>query len=330
MAYARSRMTQEGRVWYVSHRVGGKVKTPTRLGVVPKSVALAAARAQTERDGTRARPEAIAPLAALGRFCDEARDIYRRSPKTIRFYQQRLAPLVRFLADKGPMRAWCRPWFEEYVRSKPHWSPRSIQAIAVGSRTFVKRLRRMGYSVGDFARDFEGPRVLRGTREAYSDEEARRILAASKGHRLELAVHLALYAGLSHGDIERFDRAAVKDGWFARPRAKTGVPVLIPVAKPLGFRIRSCAPRPLPEGSDVWRGLCELAEVPSKGGLKRLRHTFSTLLDAAGVDSATRRDLMGHTPRSVSDLYNHSDRRRLEAAIRSLETMLSPRFGVGA
>jgi integrase len=331
VAYPRYRDTKQGRVWYVSRRLAnGRVAT-RRLGVVHESVARAQARAESERHGTRARPQAIAPLAALGEFIEHWRDVRRRSPQTVEFYDERIRPLFAWMGERGPMRAWCLPWFEEYVGEHPGWSPRTIETVAVGARTVTKFLRRRGYAIGEFARDYEGPRVPRGNREAYSAEQARAMLEASRGHRLEVAVHAALYAGLSHGDIAALRPSDIRDGWIVRSRAKSGVANLVPVARPLADVLAAHAPddpatpyTELPASSDPWRSLCKRADVPSRGGLKRLRHTYSTLLDAAGVDSATRRDLMGHTPRSMTDLYTHSDRTRLVDAIRRLTRVLAP------
>lgn len=325
VAWAAGKDTPEGRAWRVVHRVKGRPRTALWLGVVPESVARAAAKAQSARDGTRARPEAIAPLAALGRFLREWREVRQRSSETVDDYDTTLRPLLAFCASRGPMRAWGLEDFTAYVRSRPDLGPRSIEKRAVFARTFARWARRSGYALGTFADGFVGPRVVRGARAAYSAPEARALLEASLGTRLELAVHLALYAGLSHGDIVRFDPSAVREGWYARPRSKTGVPVLVPVAGALAASIARSPTPDLPSDGKPWGALCDRAGVEPRGGLKRLRHTFATLLDAAGVDSATRRDLMGHTPRSMTDLYTHSDRRRLLGAIRSIERALARR-----
>lgn len=326
MAWARSRKCREGVVWYVSRRAaGGKVET-VRLGVVDKSVARAAAKAQSERDGTRARPEAIAPLAALGKFCAHWAEVRRRSPETVEFYRERLAPLFRALAARGPMRSWREAWFEEYVREHADWKPRTVQALAVAARTFTKWARRKGYACAEFARDYESPRVVRGGKAAYSVDEARALLRASAGTSLEVPVALAFWAGLSWGDVAKLTRADVARGWITRPRSKTGVPNLVPIARPLARVLKDAElPCALPKGSDPWRRLCERAGVPSAGGLKRLRRTYYTLLTIAQVDQPTRTDLMGHTPRNVTEGYGASDMERLRRGIEALERVVSLR-----
>lgn len=59
--------------------------------------------------------------------------------------------------------------------------------------------------------------------------------------------------------------------------------------------------------TDIKRGFvkaCELAGIDDFT-FHDLRHTFSTRLKEAGFDSATRRDLMGHTSTAMTDDYTH-------------------------
>lgn len=52
-----------------------------------------------------------------------------------------------------------------------------------------------------------------------------------------------------------------------------------------------------------------------------LRHTFGTLLGAAGVDPVTLKELMGHANLSTTQRYLHSDDERKRAAIGALEAI---------
>jgi integrase len=52
-----------------------------------------------------------------------------------------------------------------------------------------------------------------------------------------------------------------------------------------------------------------------------LRHTFSTRLKEVGFDSATRRDLMGHTSTAMTDDYTHTP---AETRQRAVDTLADP------
>lgn len=287
--------------------------------------------------GQSPRPKHIGPLAALDAFLAEWSQVKRRRPATITFYRGRLTPIFRALSDRGPLRSWQARWVVEYLAERPGWSARTIQMHITALRTFARWARRRGYDCPDFARDVEGPRVPKPQRAAYSAAELRTLLAAVEGRRLAAAVHLAALAGLSLGDLRRLRWADIdlRGGWIVADRSKTGRPMRIPIGKRLraflealpagGLADPVCA---LP-GKDAavyrsWTRLCAKAGVPHIGGMKRLRHTYATLLDAARVDTATRRDLMAHAPGSrMADHYTHADSARLRAGIAAIDRAVS-------
>lgn len=352
MAYVRTHLGAPGkdgkrRVYrYLTWRGrDGKRKT-SKLGPVSAAVAKRAAERKTEEVGDRPPPrEAVAPLKALRQFLKAWEEQRARSKSTVRFYRYLLTPLVRFMAARGPMRSWTLRGYEAYVATKEGYGARSVQMLTNAARLFSKWARRHGYACADFARDFEGPRVERPRREAYTAEEAARLLAGARGHVLERSIALALLAGQSWGDLYAFDRdrskiaAALRSGWITGPRSKIRQKdQLVPVGKMLREVLTRTQEdeRTLPrEDSSYrpWKRLCERTKVGEEkgkpvylspsGGFKRLRHTFSTLLDAAGVDHTTRSVLMGHAPRTMTDRYTHTDQERLREGIEALERALT-------
>lgn len=336
VAYARRYRASDGTDhWYLSWRERGKIRTQRLPAGTHETTARATARAMSAAHGTARRPEAIAPLAALGRFLEHVEKVKRRSPDTVRFYREALTPLFRHMAETGPMRAWSLRSFEAFVALHPKWSARTIQARAVAARTFAKWARVHGYMVGDFARDFQGPRVSPPRKEAYDAEELRRILAASIGHTLEIPVHLAFWVGHSHGDIARLTWEAIdlKAGWIEERRSKTKRDQPLPISPDLKavlsrHKKRSglvCPDFDRGAATWPWRQLCRRARVDPTGGLKKLRHTYATMLDATReVDNATHAALMAHAPGSAMPRrYSHPDRERLRDGIAALGKALN-------
>jgi integrase len=139
-------------------------------------------------------------------------------------------------------------------------------------------------------------------------------------------VALALYAGLSRGDLRALTWREVdlRAGLVTRPRHKTGRALRLPISPPLAEvlerhrrRAGPVCPRLPKSDSSLGKALhrlCDKAGVP-RGGLHRLRHTAATLLAAAGTDIATIGRILGHRPGSVVTLrYLHTDEERLRAA----------------
>jgi integrase len=325
-----SRVRRGVTYWYLRGDAGRDPRTGKRrqtFTLVGTSHAQAVALLQAER-ARSAPPERVPAEKALDRFLDHWRTVRRVEPVTVEFYDETLRPLFRWLAARGPMEAWEPAWFDEYVASHPEWSPNTIRKRATAMRTFAKWARRARVPCPDIAQDFSGPRATPPTKEAYDLGELRRLLeeAETPGRAIGPAVLFAAWAGLSAGDLERLRPEHVRGGWLTKPRSKTRTALRIPLAGPLRRLVKRLRAEDWPllpaSGTARWRSICRAAGVPSKGGLKRLRHTYSTCLDVCRVDAATHAALMGHAPRSVSDRYRHADLERLTAAIAALERLV--------
>lgn len=324
MATIESRTGADGKTYHYLRYRDREGQHTRALGPIPLSQALdRAAQKTAELSKGVPRRESLGAVRALNRFVKHWEEVRRRSPKTVRFYQQKLGPLLAWMAARGGrMATWTPRLFERYVREHPSWSANTVRKVAVAARTFARWARRQNIACPDFAADFEGPMVTRPKKEAYTREEVRRVLDASKGRALEVPVALAFWAGLSDGDVRALTSDDIAGGWITRPRSKTRVPQIVPVATPLRTLLAGsdgpvCA---VPASMSArWRQLCKAAGVPSRGGLKRLRISFATLLDAAGVSRGVISDLMGHTPRDVTSGYVRADRKALLDGIASLE-----------
>lgn len=322
MASLLTRTDAHGRTLYYL-RFRDKAGEHTRaLGIVTFEEAKRAVKAKTAET---ARPAPLPAEKILDRFLKDWREVRRRAEVTVRYYDDRLRPLLRYLTSRGRMERWEARWFDDYVATKPAWSPESVHKLAVAMRTFSKWGRRAGVPIPDLARDFVGPRRVRTPKEAFSIAEVRRLLDTARGHRMEPHVLLAFWAGLSWGDILKVRAEDVRGGFLTRARSKTGAPMPIPLAAPLRALVKGRDGELAEKIGSVRRGwvtLCKRAGVPDTGGFKRLRHTYATCLDRLGLDAATRRDLMGHAPASMTDRYTHSDRARLRAGIVALERLV--------
>jgi integrase len=331
VASPRGRKGADGLVWWtVRYRdpglPRGRRDRTLSLGPVPEAVAQAEAeRVTCEIERRRPSPAKVPATRALDRFLGYWRDVLRRSPKTVRFYDQLLRPCFLYLSARGPMSRWRAAWLEDYIRERREWSAVRVRALVVALRTFGKYARRNRVAFAQIAEDFAYPTVERTERAAYSREDVRAILSTAKetGHYLYPAIALAFWAGLDLGDVRRVTRRAIEKGAVEQRRGKTGRRVLVPLSRPLREALRGLGPGSLDEPAlmcpranpcqpyprcrhlpvsdsstyKAWSRLCRRAGVDPTGGFKRLRHTFRTLLGAARVDTATARDLMrGRAP----------------------------------
>jgi len=78
------------------------------------------------------------------------------------------------------------------------------------------------------------------------------------------------------------------------------------------------------EDSDAWVGLCRDAGICGDDEtihMHRIRHTAATIMRAAGVDSQTREELMGHSSAESQRIYAHADVERQREAMQALEAL---------
>jgi integrase len=113
------------------------------------------------------------------------------------------------------------------------------------------------------------------------------------------------------------DRRGERPSKWGSDRA---VPLCRPLADALRVRAELVASGPLwldPDSSTPRRR--SAGERPKHQSWHATRHTFSTMLDQAGVREVVIEEIMGHRPGSVSRLYRHSLERDIDAVVDLLD-----------
>lgn len=222
-----------------------------------------------------------------------------------------------------------------------------------------------GHVLRNAARLVEPPRVVRAEPPTLSPDDARRIIAAVRGDRLEALWIAALGTGLRQGellglrwadvDLEaasldvtyalvRIDGAyALDEPKTARSRRSVALPAFV-VAALREHRVRQVAER-LAAGGPTADGLVFLAPTgrPLNGGwvshrwreiaraagvevtFHGLRHTNATILRDRGVPEDVRMSRMGHTTTGMARRYGHATEGPDRAAAAALDEALGAR-----
>jgi integrase len=291
------------------------------------------------RSTAAAREEGVAPderapaspEALVGLFVDHLR-LAGRAEGTLEYYRRHLGELVRALHPL-PLARWSPADLRRHLTARA-WSPRRVGMVLGAARAWGRWAREAGYAVPDFTAGIPRPKVRQVRREALSPDQVLALLAACRGRKVDVAVHLAACAGLSRGDVRTltWDRVDLAGGWIRTARRKTGEPVDVPIVEPLATvlrerrGLRGLVCRDLPRTDSclhaMLRRACREAGVPSVG-LHALRHAYATMMQRAGVDVATIGRLLAHRHGSaVSLIYLHPDEGSLRAAAGKVERAL--------
>lgn len=309
-----------------------------RLGAVTPEEAMALkAKLEAEIEGREARPAVVEARDALARFLDSLR-VLNLSPKSVDYYAEKLGAVFAGLAPR-PLKAWRPVDLDTHLaaRARGGLAPATIAKVIGACRRFVAWGREKGYDVPDFTRGVKKPKIVREESEPYNPDEIRAIIREMTGKPIELPIALALYAGLSQGDLYAitWEQVDLKAGVLRRRRAKdrTGVvrplPIIAPLAEVLRRHQAVAGPvcRDLPRStSSASKALHRLLvragverEGEPRGGWHRFRHTYATTLAAAGVDVATVAAMLQHRPGSPMTLrYVHSAEGRMREAAKTL------------
>lgn len=180
-------------------------------------------------------------------------------------------------------------------------------------------------------------------------EEEALLMPKLSGRREHLltAVRLALWTGMRRGEIlalEREDlnfsaepavrfvrkeRYEVPPGWLFIRKSKNGLPRLVPMCRRVREILQSLSDDAArgrfifesPVGgraiSDIKTGFTGAVKAAGIDGLTfhDLRHTWSTRAAELGVPEPVRRDILGHSSRTMTDSYTHSTREARERAV---------------
>lgn len=336
MASKFSRVGKDGRTYWYVQGMGPDGRYSRAVGPVSEGEA-EAHRIAAERDIERraARPASVSAADALARFL-QSREVARRSEATRGYYEQKLRPVFLALGSR-PVKSWRAADLEGFLASKAaEWTGNNVRKVVGACRCFIRWARDRGLDVPDFCRGVSVPDPEPYEARAYEPEDVRRILDAAASTPLHLPIALAAYAGLTRADLLAltWEQVDLNAGLLRRRRHKTGVGRPIPIIGPLRAVLEACRAthgpvcRDLPTDTRsldralhrvLRRAGVEKGEE-SVGGWHRFRHTYATLLGAAGVDLATVGAMLQHRPGSpVTARYLHTSEDRMKAAGAAVE-----------
>lgn len=324
--------------WYVvirDPRTGGQRTIPPSHGSLEEAEA-AAARAAVEHEGRRGRPRRVTASTILPMFLAGLR-AERLTADTVDHYEEYLRPMLAAWSGT-PLARLSRVDFEAWVGQHPHWKASSVRKCANAARRLIGWAQDSGLDLPDFVGRFKVPKAVPTEAAPITLAELRRLLAASVGGPLEVAVHLAALAGLSRGDVRRleWENVDLRGRWITRRRSKTGKPIRVRIMKQLGAVLarHRATSGPVARGlkTDSWLRkhlglLYRAARVrsPRGGGYHswhRLRHTLGTLAGEQ-TDTATVGRILAHGHGSASPaIYTHTDDPRVVAAMKAVEKAL--------
>ncbi len=344
MAWIRWYEGPRGKVARIQWRdpKSGRIGTRT-LGVVGEETArIALADVAARMEGRGPTLASASSTAALGRFLG-ALAVQRLRANTIDFYRATLTPILAHFGST-PMRLWNRGMLESYIATNAAtedrpggWSPRTIQIRVNACKRFIAWCKAACVECGDFVAGYKGPKCSVPPRLHYTADEVGRLLdvAGAPGRRpfVQPMIALCALAGASSGDLYRLTWGEVnlETGWLRSRRSKTGqawvvkmpaqlVEALRPIRAVSGPVLRDLPPTPQAL-TGVFGRVAHAAGLSSEGGLKRLRHSYCTLLGVGlDVDLATGQAAMGHARGSSATLrYMHTTEAGLAGAARVIE-----------
>jgi integrase len=229
-----------------------------------------------------------------------------------------------------------------YAEKRKSLSAASVHHLHVVIHEALDKAARQGAVARNVAVLVDPPTVERKEMKVLSRDEARRLLDAVKGTRLEALYTLAL-AGLRQGELLglRWKDVNLETGSlsvthtlqklggefvFAEPKSKSSRR-RVSLGETERAALREHRRRQLEEGVVPWQGLVFCSEqggpIDGKGLLKSfhrllkrvglprvrwhdLRHTAATLMLASGVHQKIVSEMLGHSTTAITmDLYSH-------------------------
>lgn len=189
------------------------------------------------------------------------------------------------------------------------------------------------------------PRNAPQANRPWSDQERENVLAALPKHMI-LPMMLMMFCGLDPKDVLTLPQSAIRDGMIDTKRAKTAVPVWIPLPEPVK---KVLSYQPVGNGDQMvclnskgknwtvngfsasWRKIKMqlLAEHKVAEGLtlKGLRHTVATILAEMGYDDRTIADMLGQKTLAMAQHYSNRANRskKLSKVVRQFEQEVNER-----
>ena len=233
-------------------------------------------------------------------------------------------------------------------------APKTITVEIKILRIVLNVARRQGRITTNPAEAVELPKVVSHTRDVFTPEQVRMLLAAANDE-WQTAILAGFYLGARLMDVVNltWENVDLAGGVITYEQRKTGKPVTAPLHPDLKnhlFKLAGDNPRaplcPALQKRSVGgrKGLSETfklimrdagisqQQVKGKGKQGRafskvsfhsLRHTFSSALANANVPAEVRQKLTGHADDATHQKYTHLELQPLQAAIATLPSVLT-------
>ena len=278
-------------------------------------------------------------------------------PSTLAFYKASIEKFRVWLAERStqPLHTITRQHITEY---RNHLAESLAAKTVNHDLKCVKMLFRAARKDGVITEDpaeFVSIVKNRGAttaRRSFTQEELRAVVNAAPDEWKSM-IRFGLYTGMRLGDVAtlRWSNVDLHRGELRIQTAKTGKPVVLPLAGPLLRHVTSL-PAPSDPSQPIHRSACEtvlsqgksgslsnqFARILAKAGLRvekphrkgergsksrremselsfhSLRHTAISIMRNAGVSAATTMAVAGHDSEQMSLHYTHVDRDSLVRA----------------
>lgn len=282
--------------------------------------------------------------ADLARFLDYWRDERRVSRNTLIYGRRYLTHWLMFLEDKG-INSWSQVTecvFTDFIASKVHMRPGSLELVSCVLRLFIKFLFTQGVVSRDWSENV--PRFRRRKVERlpsrWTPEELNALLSAVDraspvGKRDYAILLLACRLGMRASDIRTLllDELHWERGTIEFSQTKTGRRATLPLTEEVGHALIDYLRhgRPVSEHREVflrcvrpyepfahgnkfypiitkYRRRAGIALRPDVArGMHSLRHTVATRLLEAEVPLETISDVLGHASLETTRVYARLD-----------------------
>lgn len=344
--------------YYGTIRLDGKqqwVYGKTRKEASDKLKALSQKHAQ----GVKLDTERITVGAFLDRWLEEVVK-QRNKPRTYESYKHMVDTYIKPHVDTIQLTALRPDHIQSLINAAaPKRSARTVQYIRAILRRALNQAMRWRYISFNPAMLVEVPRRDKAEIQPLTLDEAQRLLAQVKGHRLELLYSMALMLGLRRGEVLgllfssiNLERGTVRidgslqwvGGKLVRDTVKTETsartlplpPTLVPL---LRSHIRQQRER-YPENGYVFVStvgtpinprnlLRQFKTLLDKAGIRDirfhdLRHSCATFLIASGVHPRAIMEILGHSQISTTmNVYGHLLQEVQIAAVNGVEKLLT-------
>ena len=231
-------------------------------------------------------------------------------------------------------------------------APKTISIEIKILRTVLNVARRQGRITANPAEAVELPKIVSHTRDLFTPEQVRMLLAAAKDE-WQTAILTGYYLGARLTDVVNltWENVDLTGGVITYEQRKTGKPVTAPLHPDLKDHLLKLA------GDNPRAPLCPALQKRSVGGRKglsvsftnimrdagigqqqvkgkgkqgrkfsklsfhSLRHTFTSALANANVPAEVRQKLTGHADAATHQKYTHLELAPLQAAIATLPSV---------